>query len=208
MDKLERKIERAGFFKTAQALRLAEHYLQLGNCNSKFWTHQAIRLDYKIRECVQWEIRIQEQYACLEHQAKHHPLSDEELQTFRILANEIDELERVYWRLTSELQRVTSTKFRGPLQRAYAALHEHPGWFMSKHDRKKCAERGGCCARDCGCCSRPRATRRVRNLGHCTDQCPCCWRVYGGKRHWPAKTVNVDSERIGFREVMAHVWGI
>ncbi|KAL4908208.1 hypothetical protein BDW74DRAFT_174900 [Aspergillus multicolor] len=62
-------------------------------------------------------------------------------------------------------------------------------WF---HERRACAERGGCCDRNCGCCEKP-VIKYIEHLiedgkggwtsvplyGHCTAECGCCIRERG-----------------------------
>lgn len=47
--------------------------------------------------------------------------------------------------------------------------------------RFDCANRGGCCGRDCGCCERPRSDSKAgkQRFGHCTTACGCFKRFRG-----------------------------
>ncbi|RHZ46586.1 uncharacterized protein CDV56_102187 [Aspergillus thermomutatus] len=206
--KIENKLEQAGHLKTAQLIRLLEHYAQFQRFHSKYWVHQALRLDYKIRETVQREIHIKSLYESYNQSGRHHPLTDAEFEMVHIWQDELDDLDKTYWCLTRELNWITSTQFQGPLKRAYAAHHSNPSWYLSANHRRECAERGGCCARDCGCCGKPRETERFFKLGHCTEECPCCRKEFGEKRLSLRARADIDFERIGFKMERAYIWGI
>jgi hypothetical protein len=61
--------------------------------------------------------------------------------------------------------------------------------FAWLHDRGRCADYGGCCARACNCCEKPLRTYPRHNdtgerevfevRAHCTGECVCCIRFYG-----------------------------
>lgn len=66
------------------------------------------------------------------------------------------------------------------LFRAFDLWRSHPRWYMHKVLVKDCADREGCCARQCGCClNRITGQERKLGVGHCTLQCGCCQRARG-----------------------------
>lgn len=67
----------------------------------------------------------------------------------------------------------------GPVKRAIMSLRRNSKWNNSKWLRLHCAQRGGCCARECGCCQNPRAGVKQQGTGHCTSACICCEDVRG-----------------------------
>ncbi|PWY73403.1 hypothetical protein BO83DRAFT_388765 [Aspergillus eucalypticola CBS 122712] len=69
--------------------------------------------------------------------------------------------------------------------------------FKWVEDRRKCADRGGCCGRTCGCCEevlleyqRPKfwdsGKVRFKVHGHCTAECACCIQFWGFYNPHPA----------------------
>ena len=87
---------------------------------------------------------------------------------------ELDNLDWQIWRTERRDYVHTSKMPESPWRRALLTRRKHPEWYMMKYLRWDCAERGGCCGRDCGCCKRPRSTKRPNALSHCTAECDCC----------------------------------
>ncbi|KAJ5489477.1 hypothetical protein N7539_004367 [Penicillium diatomitis] len=59
------------------------------------------------------------------------------------------------------------------------SIRNDPMWYMKESLVKDCADRGGCCGRNCGCCElRARHTYET-GIGHCTVECSCCFEFRG-----------------------------
>lgn len=92
---------------------------------------------------------------------------------YRAIAMKYDELENDLYLKESALPIET-------LRDLYDSLRVNPRWYLRMGLSIDCAERGGCCARDCGCCA-----KRAQNLprkgisGHCSLACQCCDKLDG-----------------------------
>ncbi|RMJ26277.1 hypothetical protein PHISP_02854 [Aspergillus sp. HF37] len=110
------------------------------------------------------------------------------------LEDEINQMEIEYHRHQERLNN------QGQTARGAAANAEECVLLRNHHDRHgrtyawiydqgRCADYGGCCARNCGCCEKPlrkyiRPTsggrkKLIEVRGHCTAECACCIRSQG-----------------------------
>jgi hypothetical protein len=121
-----------------------------------------ISYEYGLRATVQREISLNEELT-----EKRRSLTE--------IEKELQDLKKQYWFFMQERCQAKSALPTGPLTRAIDLWRSHPRWYMHQFLVQSCAERGGCCGRDCGCCvNRPIPQSRKLGVGHCTTECGCC----------------------------------
>jgi hypothetical protein len=173
---LERVLERTGNWKLAQRVRRQRFYWWQKQHGSVYeWAYFAIKTEMKLCETVQRELYINDEIlqGNLSAQGKDFKSSQQ-------WEAELANLQQEYWRLERILHIAQANGDEGPAKDGYLAARRQPGWHMSSDFlRKDCAERGGCCGRDCGCCKKSPEAHRVKGWGHCTVHCGCCSRHRG-----------------------------
>lgn len=176
---LEDILEKMGQKELAQWLRFKQYLWWETNPEGFWkWSQKLIETDIRLREIVQREMLFQEEFQNLV--AASHP-SQVELYVYN---NELNLLHEQYSRLERAYNALEASCPSEPAKRAYFSVRKNPHWhLLNAWLRKDCANRGGCCGRDCKCCERPPSSSRLKGWGHCTAQCKCCYRVRGFAMH-------------------------
>ncbi|KAJ5246543.1 hypothetical protein N7468_001526 [Penicillium chermesinum] len=91
----------------------------------------------------------------------------------KILQHKLDDTKYQHSQLSRKLYE-TETMFPDLVKQNYEAIRKDPKWYMRKELVKDCADRGGCCGRDCGCCASRAKHYYIKGIGHCTVECFCC----------------------------------
>ncbi|CAG7926330.1 unnamed protein product [Penicillium olsonii] len=126
--------------------------------------------DQNLRKQVQREERLHNQITALQ-KASAIESSTPELDE---ITKELQETQKTYARKEHALYKAECL-LHPVLKEAYIKLRRDATWFMREGLVQDCADRGGCCGRQCGCCAkRHLSTRRRRGEGHCTTECGCC----------------------------------
>lgn len=178
------------------------------------WSQKLIETEIHLREIAQREILLQEE---LQKLATASSPNQSELYVYK---SELTELHEQYWRVEREYNALEWRCPSEPAKRAYDSVHKNPHWhLLNSWLRKDCANRGGCCGRDCKCCERPPAPSRLKGWGHCTAQCKCCYRVRGFPMHTADRELYQPKFRVGASDSLkwdryslalhtAYIWGV
>ncbi|CRL25016.1 unnamed protein product [Penicillium camemberti] len=161
--RVEKPIGRNGTWRLAQKVRREIHYQEycwdIKHNRAYKWAQIVIKTEMQLCATVQRELFVKE-----------------EIKKVHMSSIERDE---------KQLQKAlyiaqSSCDAKEPAREGYSSLREKPGWHLkSKWLREDCANRGGCCGRQCKCCERPPDSRRMKGWGHCTVECACCYRQRG-----------------------------
>ena len=114
------------------------------------WTQSLIEIEIRLRETVQRESFLEEEYDRASQTSTDNKAFLQELST------ELQSLKQEYWRLEREPCPI------GPTRRAYYSFRRKPQWYLSSFLRRDCARRGGCCGRNCRCCEKKPKPHRSR----------------------------------------------
>lgn len=90
-----------------------------------------------------------------------------------ILQHKLDDVKYQHSQLSHKLYEI-ETMLPGLVKKNYELIRKDPKWYMRKELVKDCADRGGCCGRDCGCCVLRAKHSYKKGVGHCTVECFCC----------------------------------
>ncbi|PLB51434.1 hypothetical protein P170DRAFT_471367 [Aspergillus steynii IBT 23096] len=215
---LEKVLETIGLWRVAQRIRRKlSRYIPLEprQCEKlKAWIQAHLDLDLTVQRLVQYQWK--QEYPPDESASLTSELSsDGDLVSleYKIAA---------YRHCASVMQRVLQIELdsfpNGPVKRAIRSLRRNTQWDNSEWVRAQCAERGGCCARQCGCCQAPRRGVAVKGIGHCTSACLCCQNDRGfpidtseGDLLGPfraAGVLNVHDPNLQDPWLKAFVWGL
>lgn len=94
-----------------------------------------------------------------------------------ICLDQLNACAKCYWRDRRQLDALEYLLPFGPL---YETWRSNPKWYLYPHLVADCADKGGCCSRQCGCCQRCESgPGRRRGMGHCTIDCICCSEARG-----------------------------
>ncbi|KGO78251.1 hypothetical protein PITC_036190 [Penicillium italicum] len=165
-DDFEVSLEQSGDINLLQRYRLKNYFKEPRNDTTGpfFDLHKLFFIEEDLREVVQEEISIKEEYETLNKDAR------ERLQALHIK----------YWLLMQKWADYRSCLDDGFLRRAFELWRSHPKWYMHRILVEDCANRQGCCARGCGCClNRKINPTHTLGVGHCTFECACCRRARG-----------------------------
>lgn len=160
-----------------------------------------LNTEHELREVVQEEISVENEIR------KLGPEGD--------LGERLHDLNIRFHVLKDKWYFYKSSLHAGVLFRAFDLWRSHPRWYMHTILVADCADREGCCSRQCGCClNRDTGPGRRLGVGHCTLQCGCCQKARGfsnpGKYLASLRTeLNGDSRifRSGWY-IRASIWGL
>lgn len=212
---LENRLEKRGQHELAQWLRFKQ-YLWWETRPEDFWkwSQTLIETDIRLREIVQREMLLREEYDRLAGAPVRNSV---ELYVYN---SELVLLHEQYWRLERVYNVLEGSCPSEPARRAYFSARRDPRWHLSNAWlRRECALRGGCCGRKCGCCEKPPPSSRLKGWGHCTAQCKCCYRARGFAVHSADRELCQPKFRIGALDGLkwdpyslalhtAYVWGL
>lgn len=91
----------------------------------------------------------------------------------KILQHKLDDVKYQHSQLSRKLYEM-ETMLPDLVKQNYETIRKDPKWYMRKELVKDCADRGGCCGRDCGCCTLRAKHSYKKGVGHCTVECFCC----------------------------------
>ncbi|RDK37782.1 hypothetical protein M752DRAFT_270355 [Aspergillus phoenicis ATCC 13157] len=170
--RIENHLECTGRWKMAQRLREKQSsWRMIDFTETREIVLTIIENDMTRRGMLQKEAFLKDEYRQINKTEPSEGGSSEQLEACH---KELDNLDWQIWR-TERIDYVHTSKMpESPWRRALLTRRKHPEWYMMKYLRWDCAERGGCCGRDCGCCKQPRSTKRPNALSHCTAECDCC----------------------------------
>lgn len=212
---LEDQLEKRGQKDIAQWLRFKQ-YLWWETSPEDFWkwSQKLIETDIRLRETVQREMLLQEEFRQLAAAARPNRV---ELYVYN---KELGFLHEQYWRLERVYNALEASCPSEPAKRAYFSVRQNSHWhLLNAWLRKDCAQRGGCCGRDCNCCEKPPSRSRMKGWGHCTAHCKCCYRARGFAMHAADSELCQPKFRIGAPDSSkwdpyslalhtAYVWGL
>lgn len=139
------------------------------------WGQTMIELNIQLREIDQRETTLLQQEEALLKQEDISP-DDQKRQIER--REELQSLNQDFWKIERRIYMNDLQLLGGPLERAYKSVRKEPEWGFWGFLADDCAQRGGCCSRDCGCC-RKSSARLKKRRGHCTKECGCCLQTRG-----------------------------
>lgn len=90
-----------------------------------------------------------------------------------ILKHKLNDAKRQHSLLSQKLYEIESM-LPDEVKRNYESIRKDPKWYMRRELVNDCANRGGCCGRDCGCCAFRAKQSYEKGIGHCTVECFCC----------------------------------
>lgn len=190
---VEDQLDKRGKNHLAQWLRFKQ-YLWWETCPSDFWkwSQALIETDVKLREIAQREVLLRDHYQLL---ATHPEANKVELYVYH---RELLDLSEQYWRLERIYHTLEASCPSKPARRAYLSVRSKPSWHtFNDWLRRDCANRGGCCGRDCRCCEKPPASNRMMGWGHCTSQRRSCYKERGFAMHTADRDLCQPRLRIG-----------
>ena len=91
----------------------------------------------------------------------------------KILQHKLDDVKYQHSQLSHKVYEM-ETMLPHLVKQNYETIRKDPKWYMRKELVKDCADRGGCCGRDCGCCALRARHFYKKGVGHCTVECGCC----------------------------------
>jgi hypothetical protein len=126
-------------------------------------------LEYDLRHSAQFQAALKNKIAICQRRSEMQPI----LATF--------EKERIqYWLKEREWYARRAFLPDSPFRRGMDLWRSKSTWYMHPLLVQDCAERGGCCGRQCGCClARHDPSMRKLTAGHCTTACLCCEQTRG-----------------------------
>ncbi|KAJ5100283.1 hypothetical protein N7456_006335 [Penicillium angulare] len=165
----EKKLEKKGKF---HELQLYRYKMARGEGVGDF-TYRLPRLlqtEQRLREITQREATLTEEIKRGLESGENIEEMDRESQDLKSSYYAADcEWHLIYTRIVSEY-----------LKRGLSQCRSYPQWYLHEILSKDCADRDGCCARDCGCCrTRDVQPNRQLGVGHCTLECGCCQETRG-----------------------------
>jgi hypothetical protein len=176
------------------------------------WAQSIIKTEIRLRETTQRESYLKE---LIQYQQSYRTV--DEKSRLEALIEELISLDRDYRNLEQSYVAVIAKCPEGSMKSAYLSFRRQPQWhMMSQWLRQDCANRGGCCGRACQCCENLPDPRRVKGLGHCTEQCGCCHRARGfsvteedRERMNPHFDLTANPRTAYSREMfLAHIWSL
>ncbi|KAJ5080923.1 hypothetical protein N7456_013633 [Penicillium angulare] len=91
----------------------------------------------------------------------------------KILQQKLEDTKYQHRELTHKLHEA-ETMLPDLIRQNYEYIRKDPKWYMRNELVKDCADRGGCCGRECGCCALRANHFYTNGVGHCTVECFCC----------------------------------
>lgn len=195
-DKREKKYEERGDIYTLQEYRANK----ASDDAYRDPTHEFLRTERRLREIAQREVS-------LSAEIKEVPVSSDRSQK---IEKELLDLREEYFMTDQKRGRFLDNCPSEMLIRGLNLWRSHPQWYLHKTLLKDCADKGGCCGRDCGCCQgRKLGPARQFGAGHCTTECWCCQKARGFALTDKAKQamknlypLNPISNRSYYRKIM------
>lgn len=183
-DKWSHSYRQAQFFRAVQFVRLFGSKKNWSQ-HLRFWMHNTIELDIRLREVVQREAFLTEQCKQLSDLLPSGEPKQQQQQQLDEWHAELQTLNQDYWCIERKIYAIDMLQrdvgLYSVLYRAYISSRRIPQWYLCEWLCMDCAKRGGCCGRACRCCEKPRSALRSNGHGHCTKTCGCCLDFRGFK---------------------------
>jgi hypothetical protein len=136
-----------------------------------------LEYDSKLQRITQLEEYLLEQVQALEGK----DVTSQEHERLQVLQPQLEDLRKSYCKFEHGRLELKG-RLKGPVLRGFIECRSNQRWYLSDTLRRSCAERGGCCGRECQCCEN-RSTHmnpaRKLGVGHCTLDCGCCSKARG-----------------------------